>query len=1030
MCQTPARGLSQKLIALALANASALALLAGIAWIGHERTQDLSASLADREMARIFASARLGRDLAEALCDLDRSTRDCRVQNVPLPSQRDADARLSELGRAAGDSDLAQTIDALASATQRLLAQCRLIAAARTAIDSSERELLDELTRLEDVTSRDLIDQTLAGKKTDYLDQIMALVIGYRETVMLIGKETARSTLNLDYDKLIAMVDDLRLRLQTMTAATPTMATIARHMRENAVRYRAQIIALQGAEDALAALLQDQRRRREAVLERLRQHDEATGRRAEGFRAELAMVAGQTARLIAGLGAAIALLSLMLTMWFVRHNIQHPLASILRQIGGIRGGGASGAPAEHRDDEWGVIQEALSDMAVDLARTNGLLQQVVDTAPVRVFWKDRDCRYLGCNPAFALDAGKNAPADLVGDDDFAMGWSEQADLYRADDRQVMESGQPRLNYEEPQTSPDGRTIWLRTSKVPLRNASGEVVGVLGLYDDITATKHAELALQQRDRYQRALLDNFPFAVWLKDAESRFLAVNSRFVDLFGARSADDLVGRNDFDIASPDLAESYRTDDRMVLASGQSKHVEEKIVDGSGIHRWFETYKSPVTLDGKLLGTVGFTRDITERREIATELEHHRQHLEELVLKRTLELTEAKVAAETANRAKSTFLANMSHELRTPMNGVIGLIEMARRRMADPVGCEQLGKAKAAAHSLLGLLNDILDLSRIEAERMVLDKQPLQLAACIAHVCGTLGHMASAKGLRLAVDLPPELGCAPLQGDPLRLGQILVNLVGNAIKFTDRGEVVIRARATGETAESAHVRFEVADTGIGIDAKAQTRLFQSFEQADNSMTRKYGGTGLGLAICKRLVELMGGEIGVDSTPGQGSIFWFAVGLQKRRVNAIAPAPSSACRAAEQRLLIDYAGTRVLLAEDEPISQEIARFLLEDVGFLVDVADNGSEALDLARRKAYALIVMDMQMPVLSGVEATRGIRANSLNKTTPVLAMTANAFDEDREECLAAGMNGHISKPVDPDRLYETLLVWLERRGD
>ncbi|MCM8610659.1 PAS domain-containing hybrid sensor histidine kinase/response regulator [Accumulibacter sp.] len=720
----------------------------------------------------------------------------------------------------------------------------------------------------------------------------------------------------------------------------------------------------------------------------------------------------------------------MLTMRFVRHNIQHPLAGILRQIGGIRGSAASGAPAERRNDEWGVIQEALSDMAVDLARTNGLLKQVVDTAPVRVFWKDRDCRYLGCNPAFALDAGKNAPADLVGEDDFSMGWAEQADLYRADDRQVMDSGQPRLNYEEPQTSPDGRTIWLRTSKVPLRNPSGEVIGVLGLYEDITATKHAELALQQRDRYQRALLDNFPFAVWLKDVESRFLAVNSRFVDLFGARSTDDLVGRTDFDIASPDLAESYRTDDRMVLASGQSKHVEEEIVDGTGIRRWFETYKSPVTLDGRLLGTVGFTRDVTERREIAAELEHHRQHLEDLVLKRTLELTEAKVAAETANRAKSTFLANMSHELRTPMNGMIGLIEMARRRMVDPVGCEQLGKAKTAAHSLLGLLNDILDLSRIEANRMVLDNQPLQLDDCVAHLTGTLGHIASGKGLRLAVDLPPELAGAPLQGDPLRLGQILMNLVGNAIKFTDRGEVIMRVHATGETAESIQVRFEVADTGIGIDAEAQTRLFQSFEQADNSMTRKYGGSGLGLAICKRLVELMGGEIGVDSTPGQGSIFWFMVDLQKRNANAVAPAPSSAGLAAEQRLLIDYTGTRVLLAEDEPISQEISRFLLEDVGFLVDVVDNGREALDLARRRPYALIVMDMQMPALSGVEATREIRADSLNKTTPVLAMTANAFDEDREDCLAAGMNGHISKPVDPDRLYETLLVWLERRGD
>lgn len=251
-----------------------------------------------------------------------------------------------------------------------------------------------------------------------------------------------------------------------------------------------------------------------------------------------------------------------------------------------------------------------------------LLQSIIDTAPVRVFWKDRECRYLGCNPAFAHDAGLETPADLIGRDDFDLGWAEQAELYRADDLQVIASGQARMNYEEPQTTPDGRTIWLRTSKVPLQNAVGQVIGVLGIYDDITVRKNVELALQQRDRYQRALLDNFPFAVWLKDTESRFLAVNSQFVTLFGVRSADELVGRNDFDIAPGELAEGYRADDRAVLASGQKKNVEEEIIDGNGVRQWFETYKSPVELDGKLLGTVGFTRDITERKSHQMQLEY------------------------------------------------------------------------------------------------------------------------------------------------------------------------------------------------------------------------------------------------------------------------------------------------------------------------------------------------------------------------------------------------------------------------
>mgnify|MGYP000867982725 FL=1 len=683
----------------------------------------------------------------------------------------------------------------------------------------------------------------------------------------------------------------------------------------------------------------------------------------------------------------------------------------------------------------GLLSYLLSELAriesrAALQESRNLLQSIIDNAPIRVFWKDRESRYLGCNPAFAQDAGLQTPADLIGRDDFAMGWAEQAEIDRADDRQVMASGVARMNYEEPQTTPDGRTIWLRTSKVPLQDASGQVVGVLGIYDDITERKNTQLALQQRDQYQRALLDNFPFAVWLKDTESRFLAVNSQFAKLFGVRSADDLVGKNDFDISPNELAEGYLADDRAVLASGLAKNVEEEIIDGNGLRLWFETYKSPVELDGKLLGTVGFTRDITERRHIAQELMRHRDHLEHEVLQRTAALVETKVAAESASRAKSIFLANMSHELRTPMNGVLGMIDMARRRMADPKGLDQLDKAKLSAERLLGLLNDILDISKIEADRMVFENVPLQISAVVDSLTSTLGHKASEKGLQLAIELYPDLMHQPLKGDPLRLGQILYNLVGNAIKFTEHGTVTLRAHSVGETIEVVHVRFEVSDTGIGIDSDTQSRLFQSFEQADNSMARKYGGSGLGLAICKRLVQLMGGKIGVVSSPGQGSTFWFVLPFKKREQGVVLPMPIYATIMAEQRLQAEYAGTRVLLAEDDPISQEISRGLLEEVGLVVDIAEDGQQALELAQRHRYALILMDMEMPVLDGVEATQAIRACSLNQTIPILAMTANAFDKDREVCLAAGMKEHISKPVDPEKLYGALLGWLEKRCD
>lgn len=386
----------------------------------------------------------------------------------------------------------------------------------------------------------------------------------------------------------------------------------------------------------------------------------------------------------------------------------------------------------------------------------------------------------------------------------------------------------------------------------------------------------------------------------------------------------------------------------------------------------------------------------------------------------------AKEAADSASKAKSAFLANMSHELRTPMHGIMGMVSLVRAKVTDAKLQRQLDRGMEAANRLLLILNEILDLSKIEADRLTLDRVEFKLAPVLDNVAGLLVHKAEEKGLRLTTLPLPAVADQAFVGDAQRLGQVLINLVGNAVKFTEQGAIEISVELVAESVDDALLRFSIRDTGIGIPPDVQQRLFNAFEQADSSTTRKYGGTGLGLAICKRLVAMMGGDIGVDSEAGVGSTFWFTARLVRARYEP-APLPAATdCAAVEARLRQLHAGARILLAEDEPINQEVTRELLELLGFAVDLAENGEAAVALAEVCRYDLILMDVQMPLMNGLDATRAIRANGLNRGTPVLAMTANAFSEDRLRCLEAGMNDHIGKPAEPEQLYLHLLHWLE----
>ena len=638
----------------------------------------------------------------------------------------------------------------------------------------------------------------------------------------------------------------------------------------------------------------------------------------------------------------------------------------------------------------------------ELRTSKQMLQLILDTIPARVFWKDEDQVYLGCNHLFARDAGYETAESVVGATDEDMPWREHAQRYRDDDRAILALGTARLNDETRHVYADGSEGWIRISKIPLRDPEGRIMGTLGTYTDISQSKKFEQSLSESESRYRSLVEMAPegIAIYVDDT-LRYM--NRAGAAILGAENPEELVGRDWRDFVPPSIpAEKTEVTRSILRGEGGEGAIEVRARGVDGRDVTLELSGAPIIYEGAHTVQLIF-RDVTNRKRFEKELK------------------QARAEAEEASRAKSEFLASMSHEIRTPMNGIVGMADLLSKTSLDSEQQDFVQTLHDSATSLLSILGDLLDVSKIEVGKLELTPVPFELSKTVQQVVDLLAASAQEKGLSLALDFDED-GPALVVGDSGRIRQVLANLVANAVKFTDEGSVTIRVRHDPEGEAGTGFLFEVVDTGVGIPEDRRESIFEKFQRGDAAMRRRFGGSGLGLAVSKQLVELMGGAIGVDSRSGSGSRFWFRLPLE--------PAgPWEAPEAGGDFEVIEGDPPRVLLVEDNRVNQKVALVMLEKLGCQVNVAGDGLEALDMLAGKDFDVVLMDCQMPDMDGFEATRRLRQREAGgDRMPVVALTASAMQGDRERCLDAGMDDYICKPVQQKDLLRVLHRWLRAR--
>lgn len=578
---------------------------------------------------------------------------------------------------------------------------------------------------------------------------------------------------------------------------------------------------------------------------------------------------------------------------------------------------------------------------------------------------------------------------------------------------------------------DSNYLWVLVRGMVVNYSdNGKPLRMICTYTDISQRKLSEKYLQMESEKNLLFLRNASDGIHILDHTGNIIEVSDSFCQMLGYQRNEAIgmhVSQWDAQYTASELMHLLNQ-----LFAKQARSIFESLhlrKDGSIFH--VELSVSPMELNGKPILFCS-SRDISERKSVEAELFKHRNHLEELIEARSLEVKRLNqqlerriLEVETANRAKSAFLANMSHEIRTPMNAIIGLSHILQNRgNLNTDQLDKLGKINAASSHLLAIINDILDLSKIEAGKLELQCAIFNRYELMHKVSQLINDKIVAKGLYFLVNVD----CMPIAliGDQTRLSQMLINYLGNALKFTEKGGITLRASIIEETTEDVLLRFSVEDTGIGITEEQKSRLFLEFEQADKSTTRNFGGTGLGLAITLHLAKLMGGNVGVESQPGIGSLFWFTARLGKVKSERPNEPNIITCMASAEALIQQYhAGKQILIADDNEVNREVANEILFETSLILTFAENGRQALDMALSKQFDLILMDVQMPIMDGLDATRAIRQLPGYTSTPIIALTGNAFSEDRQACLDAGMNDYLAKPVMPDTLFKTLLDWL-----